>query len=122
MGSPGCGRIRIGRTWCIATPYERTSRERAGATWERGILANARGAAKKPKIMKISGIGWLPEVVMKVRDEGENGREALNRLIGRKAAHMGLKVDQRRGASFISVQQFAEETEAGRGRKSTHRL
>ena len=46
--------------------------------------------------------------VVKVRYADDKERGTLARSIGRRAAHMGFKVDQRRGEGFLSVQRVAE--------------
>lgn len=46
--------------------------------------------------------------VVKVTYADEKERGTIARSIGRRAAHMGFKVDQRRGEGFLSVQKVAE--------------
>jgi hypothetical protein len=81
--------------------------------WEKGSDKEHQSLARKTSTSKdpvwdqiMAEIATGNVVKVKYSDEKERG--TLARSIGRRAAHMGFKVDQRRGEGFISVQRIPE--------------
>lgn len=54
-------------------------------------------------------------VSLNYADQKERG--TLSRSVGRRAAHMGFRVDIRHGEGFVAVKKAAEDSEAGNSGK-----
>lgn len=92
--------------------------------WEKGTDRDHQALPRKSTVTRDPA--WdnlMAEIatgnVVKVKYANDKDRGTLARSIGRRAAHMGFKVDQRRGDGFLSVQRIPEESEvvtSGKGR------